>query len=185
MNQLPNLITGVRIVLTPWIILSLLRGACPLALWLSLLAGSTDFFDGYAARRLQIESRSGAYLDPIADKLLLTSLYVCFGVANLIPDWLVWLVVGRDIIILTMVAFGLLFTAVRDYPPTFSGKLSTFLQIVTSVAILSRCAYPGVVPSPLQSALLIATTVVTAWSGVLYVWRGFTTLRGVQHTIKV
>lgn len=184
MSQLPNLITGVRILLTPWIVVALLRGDCRTALWVSLIAGSTDYVDGYAARRLGVSSRSGAYLDPIADKILLTSLYVCFGIADLIPDWLVWLVVGRDVLILTMVAVGLLFTTVRDYPPTFAGKLSTFLQIVTSVAILSRCAYPGVVPSLLHMGFIAATTVATTWSGFQYVWRAITTWQGEAHTIE-
>jgi cardiolipin synthase len=73
--SLPNLLTCVRIALTPVIVLALLANNCRNAFWLSLFAGLTDAADGYLARRLGHETRIGAYLDPIADKVLLTALY--------------------------------------------------------------------------------------------------------------
>src|SRR5688572_32039723 len=125
----PNLLTCARIVLTPWIILALMYRDCREALWLSCVAGFTDGADGFLARRFGSASRLGAYLDPIADKFLLTSLYISFGILRVVPGWLVWLVVGRDVLILLMSGAGLIFTERRDYPPTLWGKLSTVLQI--------------------------------------------------------
>src|SRR5688572_33215575 len=91
----PNLLTCVRIAMTPWIVVALVQGDCRKALWLSCIAGFTDAADGFLARRFGWSTRLGAYLDPIADKFLLTSLYVCFGIAGIVPGWIVWLVVGR------------------------------------------------------------------------------------------
>lgn len=177
MRQLPNLVTCIRILLTPWIVITLITGDCLRALQLSWIAGSTDFLDGLLARRMGGVSRTGAYLDPIADKILLTSLFLCFGFANLVPSWLVWLVVGRDLLILTMAGLGLLFTAVRDYPPSLSGKLCTALQILTALVIMTRCAFPDRVGTGAASAMVWATTAVTVWSGLTYVWRAILTLR--------
>src|SRR5688572_31459886 len=113
----PNLLTCARIVLTPWIILALMYRDCREALWLSCMAGVTDAADGFLARRFGWASRLGAYLDPIADKFLLTSLYVCFGIAEIVPHGVVALVVGRDVLILLLAVAGILFTGRRDYPP--------------------------------------------------------------------
>lgn len=176
MGQIPNLITAVRVLLTPWIVLDVLRGDCSRALLVTLIAGSTDFIDGVAARHFSSTSRAGAYLDPIADKLLLTSVYLCFSIANLAPDWLVWLIVGRDVLILTMVAFGLAFTEVRDYPPSIWGKASTVLQIGTVLVILARCAYAAEVPVSFASAAIWATAVATCCSGAHYAWRAVQTI---------
>ena len=125
----PNLLTCVRIAMTPWVVIALVQGDCLKALWLSCIAGFTDAADGFLARRFGWSTRLGAYLDPIADKFLLTSLYVCFGIARIVPGWVVWLVVGRDILILLLAAGGILFTSRRDFPPTVWGKLSTVIQI--------------------------------------------------------
>ncbi|MEJ7607129.1 MAG: CDP-alcohol phosphatidyltransferase family protein [Bryobacteraceae bacterium] len=129
MRYLPNLLTCSRILLTPYLAYLILFGHCRSALVWSCIAGATDGIDGYVARRLGIASRLGAYLDPIADKFLLTTLYVCFGIGRLAPWWLVWLVIGRDALILSMTAWAMLTTSYRDFPPTFWGKFSTAIQI--------------------------------------------------------
>ena len=175
----PNLLTCVRIALTPIIVLSLFANNCVQAFWLSLFAGFTDAADGYLARIMKQESRVGAYLDPIADKFLLTALYLCFGIANLAPWWIVWLVVGRDIMILSLAAGGLFWKGVRDFPPTTSGKISTLMQIVTSLGIISLCAYavsPGLI-----SVLLYATAVSTVWSGARYLLRATQSMRAISR----
>src|SRR4051794_18322824 len=104
MRTIPNLITGCRIALTPLIVLAIVAGDCRRALILAAVAGASDGLDGFLARQFNWKSRAGAYLDPIADKLLLTALYLSFGYSKMIPAGLVWLVVGRDVFILTMVA---------------------------------------------------------------------------------
>ena len=180
MQQLPNLITAIRVVLTPFIVLRLMHGDCRGALLLSIIAGSTDFFDGLAARALGVVSRSGAYLDPIADKFLMTALYLSFAIANLAPDWLVWLVVGRDVLILSLVALSMMISSVRDFPPTKLGKLTTMLQIVASVGFQAQCAYPNAMPPALLSGMLWSTGAVTALSGVQYLWMASVGLRGLK-----
>jgi cardiolipin synthase len=177
--SLPNLLTCARIALAPVIVFALLANNCKDAFWLSLLAGVTDAADGYLARRMGFETRVGAYLDPIADKILLTALYFCFGVAGLAPWWLVWLVVGRDLMILSLAAGGLFWKGIRDFPPTIWGKLSTLLQIATSLAVISGCAYalsPAVV-----HAFLYATAITTAWSGLHYLGRAVASARAVSY----
>jgi cardiolipin synthase len=164
-------------VLTPWIIVALIYRDCREALWLSCVAGFTDGADGFLARRFGWKSRLGAYLDPIADKFLLTSLYISFGIAGLVPEWIVWLVVGRDALILLMAGAGLLFTNRRDYPPTLWGKISTVIQIAGAFIFLCSCAYPPLIPLSLSSAALLAVAAATAWSGGHYVWRALSWAR--------
>lgn len=174
-----NLLTCARIVLTPFIVVALIASNCTHAFWLSLAAGLTDSADGYLARRMGQVSRVGAYLDPIADKFLLTALYLCFGVAGLAPWWLVWLVVGRDAMILSLAAGGLFWKGVRDFPPTVSGKISTSLQIAASLGVISRCAFG--VSSQAVDLLLYATAIATAWSGFEYLARAVRSLTAVSR----
>ncbi|HYP07574.1 MAG TPA: CDP-alcohol phosphatidyltransferase family protein [Bryobacteraceae bacterium] len=175
----PNLLTCVRIVLTPVIVLALMRNDCERAFWLSLFAGFTDAADGYLARLMGESSRLGAYLDPIADKLLLTALYICFGAAGLAPLWLVYLVVGRDAMILSLVAAGYLWKGIRDFPPSIWGKLSTLLQIATALGVISLCSF-GVAPGVVQ-VLLYATAAATFWSGLHYFLRAVASIRYVSR----
>lgn len=175
----PNLLTCVRIVLTPFIVFALVRGDCTQAFWMSLAAGFTDAADGYVARKMGESSRLGAYLDPIADKFLLTALYICFGVASLAPWWLVWLVVGRDVMILSLVAGGYFWKGIRDFPPTISGKISTLLQIATSLAVISQCAFD--LSAQWINFMLYATALSTAWSGVRYLHRAVLQLTTVSR----
>jgi cardiolipin synthase (CMP-forming) len=176
----PNLLTCVRIALTPFIVSALIANNCTQAFWMSLIAGFTDAADGYLARKMGQVSRVGAYLDPIADKLLLTALYICFGVANLAPWWLVWLVVGRDAMILSLAAGGLFWKGIRDFPPTTSGKISTLLQIATSLGVISQCAY-GVAPD-VVNALLYVTAISTIWSGAQYLRRAIGSLSALSRS---
>lgn len=170
MAWLPNLLTCLRILLTPAIVWALLSGRCDLALPLSMIAGSTDGADGLIARRFGWTSRLGRFLDPIADKILLTSLYVSFGLAGLIPIWLVWLVVGRDAVILGLSAAGLMLTSIRDFPPTNWGKLSTLLQISGALIVLAACSGFELAERLVPVAIL-AVAAGTAWSGIHYIWR--------------
>jgi cardiolipin synthase len=175
----PNLLTFLRIGLTPFIVFALVGNRCEQAFWLSLIAGSTDAADGYLARKWGQVSRVGAYLDPIADKFLLTALYLCFGIANLAPWWLVYLVVGRDIMILTLAAGGLFWKGIRDFPPLLSGKICTLLQIATALAIISQCSFP--LFSVPVSAFIYGTAFATAWSGFQYLLRAIRSSNAVSR----
>jgi cardiolipin synthase len=170
MRWLPNALTCARIVLTPIVIYAIVFLGCAYALPATLLAGITDAADGYLARRLRAQTRFGAWLDPVADKFLLVSLYVSFGISGLVPAWLVWLVVGRDVLILAAAAAAITATGVRDFPPTVWGKLSTVIQIAASVLIVSACAAVPEARS-LVPAAVWAVAAGTLWSGIHYVWR--------------
>jgi len=169
----PNLFTLARLILAPFIASDILNGRYGRAIILSFIAGFTDVIDGYLARKLGESSRVGAYFDPIADKILLSVVYLALGWAHAIPWWIVGLVFGRDLLILAMAAYGLAFTKVRKFPPSIWGKLSTFLQI--SAALVVMGAKDGI-PAPVDLAvwLMVAGTI---WSGVHYMWRGITLLR--------
>ena len=176
MINLPNFFTFVRIALTPFVAISILHGRYGRALILVFLAGISDGLDGFLARRLGEMTTLGAYIDPVADKLLMASLYVSLGVAGAIPWWMVGTVFARDVLILGMVAWGLRFTTVRRFPPTLWGKVSTVLQIAAALVVMaSRYGIAAPVDSLLW--LMIATTV---WSGIHYALRGFSLLRVTQ-----
>lgn len=139
---------------------------------LIFVAGVTDALDGWLARHFEWTSRLGAYLDPIADKLLLVSSYVALGFQGSVPAWLVWLILGRDALILTMVAIALLMTNVRAFPPTSLGKLSTIVQVFAAVAIVTGHAYAGNRFHEFETFLIYVTALVTAGSGLHYAWYG-------------
>src|SRR5262249_21744106 len=140
-------------------------------------AGLTDAFDGWLARRFGWTSRAGAYLDPAADKALLVTLYILFGLTGMIPLWLTFVVLGRDIFILSMVAAGLLFTTIRDFPRSIWGKVSTIVQVGAAVGFLANAAAMPRVPSLMTEVFVFATAAATLWSGVDYGRRGLSMLR--------
>ncbi len=166
--NIPNSLTAVRLALTPFIVWRFLAGDCRSAFALLLVAGASDAFDGYLARRWNQVTRAGAYLDPIADKLLLVSVYVSLGIVRVVPAWLVWLVVGRDVLILSMAGIGLAFTAHRNFPPSIWGKLSTAVQIFTALVAVIGC----VAGYSLPTSLVWITAATTGWSGLHYLLRG-------------
>lgn len=177
LGQLPNALTAVRLLLVPVIVWLLTAGGRPAfgaAFWLVMAAGATDGLDGWAARSLKAESRLGAYLDPIADKFLLVSLYLSLGYLGVIPQWLVWLVMGRDAVILAMAGAGFFFTAIRDFPPSVWGKSSTVFQILYALLLLAGA------PGWLSSIAMWCVTGATLWSGIHYVARGVALLPHVR-----
>ncbi|MGA2595983.1 MAG: CDP-alcohol phosphatidyltransferase family protein [Bryobacteraceae bacterium] len=179
MKILPNLITAVRFALTPVIVLAILHGEWNMAFWISIAAGITDVLDGLAARSLHVSSRIGSYLDPIADKLLLTLIYLAFGIALAIPWWMVALVFGRDLFIVAMAAYGFFFTTVRDFPPTVWGKFSTFVQIIAALAVMNNRGGSSIPAGP----FLWTMVATTAWSGIHYGWRGLKMLHAARAAV--
>jgi len=105
----PNLVTLFRLFLTPFVALDIWDGFYGRAIALFLVAGLTDIADGLLARKMGEATQAGAYLDPIADKILLTAIYLSLGLVHAMPWWIVALVFGRDLLILSMAAYGLLF----------------------------------------------------------------------------
>jgi len=170
--NLPNLFTLGRLVLTPFVIAAILDGRHVTALLLFAAAGFTDFLDGFSARRLKLATQAGAYLDPIADKCLLSGVFLALAAARIVPRWVVILIFGRDLLILAGVGVVLLLTPVRRFPPSIWGKWSTFIQIVTAVVWMARNAleYPGL--DMLARLMLWPCVALTIYSGLEYTWRG-------------
>jgi len=171
--NLPNLFTLVRLFLSPFIARAILTGRYGEAIVLFFLAGISDAVDGFLARRLNASTPAGAYFDPIADKILLSVIYISLGAAGAISWWMVAVVLGRDILILAMAAYGLLCTSIRSFPPSVWGKISTFLQI--SAALVVMVARSGI-GAPVAFALWLMLA-GTLGSGFYYAWRGVTLLR--------
>jgi cardiolipin synthase len=175
--NLPNLFTLARLVLAPFVASDILHGRYGRAIILLFAAGFTDVIDGFLARRLQISTRVGAYFDPIADKILLSVIYIALGIAGALPWWMVAVVFGRDVLILAMAAYGLLFTSLRKFPPSVWGKISTFFQIAAALVVMgARAGIPA--PVTLALSLMLVATVV---SGLDYVWRGMGMLSKTAH----
>ena len=177
MFNLPNLVTFVRLVLSPFIAADILHGHYGRAIIVLFIAGFTDVIDGYLARRLQLSTSTGAYFDPIADKILLSVIYISLGLAGAMPWWMVGIVFGRDLLILLMAGYGLAFTTLRKFPPSVWGKISTFFQIAAALVVMGdRAAIPA--PVTLALTLMVLGTVI---SGLHYVWRGVGMLKETAH----
>jgi cardiolipin synthase len=173
--NLANFLTSLRIALAPLAVYAILAQRFRLALAVFFVAAATDGLDGLAARRLNLQTRLGAYLDPIADKLLLSASYIALGACGAVPWWLVILIFARDLLILAMAGAALLLSQHRDFPPSIWGKISTALQILAAVATLSKGAFAA---TRLQLAPFFwIAAAATVWSGAGYVWRAVTLAR--------
>lgn len=170
--NVPNLFTLLRLGMTPLVIQAILDGRHLAALALFAAAAFTDYLDGATARRLGIRTQTGAYLDPIADKCLLSGVFLALAAARIAPRWLVAVIIGRDVYILLGVATVMLLTTVRRFPPSIWGKVSTFIQIVTAVVWMARDAFPVPVLNFLSLLGIWVCGAATVWSGLHYTWRG-------------
>jgi cardiolipin synthase (CMP-forming) len=139
--SIPNLITLGRILLVPIVVWAITLGEMRVAFLLFLAAGISDAVDGFLAKRFHMKSELGAYLDPLADKALIVSIYVSLGIAGVLPIFLVILVVSRDIMIIG--AFLLAWLVGRPMPvrPLLVSKANTVAQIVLVVLLLAERAF--------------------------------------------
>jgi len=135
---IPNLLTLARILLTPLLVWLLLDHRMGQALVVFFIAGITDGLDGLIARLFQQKTRLGAYLDPLADKLLLVSSFILLGYLQKVPTWLAVVAVSRDAII-TLGILTLMFHQVSvEIRPSLLGKMTTLIQILTVFLTLAR-----------------------------------------------
>jgi cardiolipin synthase len=137
LSTIPNLITLGRILLVPVVVWAIASGFMLAAFVLFLVAGVSDGVDGFLAKRFNMTSELGSYLDPLADKALIVSIYVTLGIAGTIPRWLVILVVSRDIMIIGAVMLSWLIGAPVKMKPLLVSKLNTVVQIVFACTVLA------------------------------------------------
>jgi cardiolipin synthase (CMP-forming) len=152
--SIPNLITLGRILLVPIVVWAIASGAMWIAFVLFLAAGLSDAVDGYLAKRFHMTTELGAYLDPLADKTLIVSIYITLGINGLIPGWLVILVVSRDIMIVGAVMLSWLVGTPVKVKPLLVSKLNTAAQIVFACVVLGTLGFAY--PLPKVSLLLMA-----------------------------
>lgn len=169
LHLLPNLITGLRILLIPPFLWLLLQGCYGGALALFVLAGASDGVDGFLAKRYGWRSPLGAVLDPLADKLLMLCAYLALGWLAALPWWLVGMVVVRDgIIVAGALTYYRLFGA-YEMEPLLASKLNTVLQIMLVLTVLWGL-WQGGVPLALLHVLIGLVGLATLVSGSAYVW---------------
>jgi cardiolipin synthase len=135
--SIPNLITLARILLVPVMIWAISSGEMRIAFLLFLAAGISDGIDGFLAKRFGMTTELGAYLDPLADKAMIVSIYVALGVAEAIPRWLVILVVSRDVMIVGAVMLSWLVDKPVALKPLLVSKLNTVAQIALALVVLA------------------------------------------------
>jgi cardiolipin synthase len=165
--NLPNLITTGRIVLVPIVVWAITVGQIQLAFWLFVVAGVSDAVDGFLAKRLKVTSEFGAYLDPLADKALLMSIYVTLGIAGLLPLWVVIAVVSRDIMILGAVIVAWIVGKPLSIQPLAVSKLNTLAQILLAMLVLGSNGF-GFNPGYAYEAALVLVAVLTGLSAAAY-----------------
>ncbi len=169
--NIPNLLTLGRILLTPFIIYAILEQQPVLALLLMAIAGLTDMLDGAIARYFDQRSVVGAYMDPLADKLMLIGSFVTLFVMHQVPLFLFIAVIFRDIVIVIGAIAYELVTRRLEMQPSLASKATTFFQILYVLAVLAQMAWqlPG---ESIVQLLVWATFLLTCISGIQYmvVW---------------
>jgi cardiolipin synthase len=168
-SYIPNILTLLRLAAAPVLVVLLRDESYGLGLAIFLLAGISDGLDGYIAKRYHCESRLGAILDPIADKVLLVSACVMLTLLDHLPFWLLVAIVFRDLLIVGgYLVLVTLHGSVQMHPSIVS-KLNTVMQITLVVVVLA--AQAGVLDAgALTRALIVVVSITTALSGAHYVW---------------
>ena len=170
MNSIANWITLVRIVLIPLFTILLINGAFDQALWVFLAAAVSDALDGFVARMFSQKTTLGSYLDPIADKLMLSTAFITLAVLKQIPGWLTVVVISRDVIIIIGVAVLFLNQMRLDIKPSIISKMTTAFQVLVILVVLSSVYVQW--PVAARAGIVYITLVLTVVSGLHYIYRG-------------
>ncbi|HJP26408.1 MAG: CDP-alcohol phosphatidyltransferase [Acidiferrobacteraceae bacterium] len=168
-SQIPNFLTLLRIVAVPVMVLLLREEAYDLTFYLFVLAGITDGLDGFIAKRFGFETRLGAILDPLADKLLLVTAFVMLANQEHLPFWLPVVVVFRDLLIVSGYLIVQVLQETVQIKPTGISKVNTFLQISLIGAVLVDQAGWLALDQGID-ILILTVLVTTVTSGLHYIW---------------
>jgi cardiolipin synthase (CMP-forming) len=164
----PNLLTLMRLFIIPFLVIEILDGHYTASFALFMLAGISDALDGILARWLSQKTTLGQYLDPIADKLLLSTLFVVLTHVGLIPRYVTVLVFSRDVGILLISTLLFATGSLRDFRPSLFGKLNTLMQIIALIAVLCQKIFAATQLSTLRDVLLRAIAVLAPLSAAQY-----------------
>ena len=173
--SIPNILTVLRILLTPIFVILLLRHFFTGALIVFAAAGLSDGLDGFIARCLNQRTRLGAYLDPTADKMMLASAFIMLVVLDVIPDWITVIVIARDVIIFIGIAIFTLTEKSYEVRPTIVSKCTTAAQILLVLISLYDPAHAQL--ALLHPLLLWSTAALTTLSGLHYIFIGMNILQ--------
>lgn len=169
---LPNIISLARLLSAPLIVWLILREAWLAAFLAFALAGFSDAVDGFLAKRFDLATTLGTYLDPIADKVLLVAIYISLGVDGRLSAWLVILVVSRDVLLVGGAVLQFMLDEAIEIAPSFLSKLNTLLQIVLAATVLAALAFGRTDWEGLARGLefLVGVTTVSSGAGYLISW---------------
>lgn len=168
---LPNLITIARLILVPLVIVMIVNARWDAAFFLFVAAGVSDAIDGFIARRFDMRSELGAYLDPVADKALIVSLYITLAIVGIIPVWLVIVVVSRDLMIITAVILSWLMAKPVTIAPIVVSKLNTAAQIVFAALVLGSKSFGLELGAVMPAAQIVVAALTLASMGAyLALW---------------
>jgi len=178
MLNLPNTLTLIRILTVPVFLECLAYHLYLEALVVFAIGGFTDFLDGLAARWMNQQTSLGAYLDPVADKLLVVSSYIMLGAIGGLPVWLAVVVVARDGIIL--IGYSVVYLLVEErwqVQPSRIGKWSTTFQLLTLALALAKLHDEKMFSAEIFSFFVVVTAAITVLSGCQYLYRGLVWLQ--------
>jgi cardiolipin synthase len=173
--NIPNILTVIRILLTPLFVIFLLKNMFHPALIVFTAAAVSDGLDGLLARYFNQFSVLGAYLDPIADKLLLASAYISLAVLKIIPPWLAVIVLSRDILIITGIAVFSITDIHIEINPSLVSKWTTVAQLLTIFLVLLNPNIQGILMT--KKLLFWITAGLTISSGLHYIYIGLNILQ--------
>jgi len=174
MLNLPNFLTLIRILTIPFFLVYLAYHRYLEALIIFIFGGVTDFLDGLLARWTNQQTPLGAFLDPVADKLLVLASYLMLSFIEGIPMWLTVVVISRDaILVLGFIIIHLMWNERPEIKPTRIGKWSTTFQLLTLGVALAFLHQPDILPPPVLDVLIWVTSLATIVSGLQYLYRGF------------
>ena len=166
----PNLLTMLRICLAPFLVISVMERRFGLAFGLFLIAACTDAMDGLLARWLRQRTMLGQYLDPVADKLLLSSLFLVLTQMGILEPRIAVMVFGRDLGMLLVAVILYATTNLRDFHPSLLGKANSFCQVLAIAVVLLSQIYAQPWVASARIAVLDATILLTVVSGFHYAW---------------
>jgi len=171
--NLPNFLSLLRIILVPVIVIFLIQGSYAKALIVFVVAGLTDALDGALARLLNKQTKLGSFLDPLADKILLSTSFIALAIFSLIPSWLAVIVISRDFIILLGIVILSMMSVTYEIKPIFVSKVTTTLQIATVFfALLLKTVTYDIISYNWIIVLSWLTAAFTIISGLIYIIKG-------------
>jgi cardiolipin synthase len=174
--NLPNAITIIRILLIPLFLYKVIQGDMVFATIVYLTAAITDGLDGFIARVWNLKTKLGSFLDPMADKLLVTTSFLTLSILGIIPLWLALAVISRDFIIVSGSLLVYLMKSELTIKPQPIGKVTTFFQFSYILLVLLRSAFDITLLKGLNNPMVLITGGLTIISGAVYILDGLKAL---------